>query len=224
MSTEKVTLSTEKVTFRESSGNIFADLGLDNADDLMAKAELALAIRDQIEQRALNQTQAAEIIGTTQARVSELYNAKVMSMSFERLIGFLKALECDISITVAKRGKDSAEKQGRVAVAVDFSYATQSGSTLSIKTVDGKIQWIEKLSPDSSTETFVFDEDRALEIAEMFRVRSDNFLKESRVEAMFGDERNWYSGADCAYIATALKQAVERLKNASGHASSLVAV
>jgi len=53
-------MSKEKITFRESSGNVFADFGLEDADDLMAKAELVLAVRNRIEQRDLTQTQAAE--------------------------------------------------------------------------------------------------------------------------------------------------------------------
>ncbi len=109
-------MSENNVAFRESSGNVFADLGMEDADDLLAKAELALAIRSRIEQMGLNQTQAAKRMRTTQARVSELYNAKVMKMSFDRLFGFLKDLECDTYITVSQHAEEVPEKQGQTIV------------------------------------------------------------------------------------------------------------
>lgn len=109
-------MTEEKITFHESSGNVFADLGLADADDLMAKAELALAIRRRIEEMGLNQTQAAELMGTTQARVSELYNAKVMKMTFDRLLGFLNMLHCDAYISVSGPETDARTGRGKVLV------------------------------------------------------------------------------------------------------------
>lgn len=126
-------MSEEKIIFRESSGNVFADFGLEDADALMAKADLALAIRRRIEQKGLNQTQAAKLIGTTQARVSELYNAKVMKMTFDRLLGFLRALECDTYITVAEHGVGVPEKPGRIVVRGEeggLNYAAHDGSAV----------------------------------------------------------------------------------------------
>ena len=129
-------MNKEKITFRESSGNVFADFGLEDADDLMAKAELALAIRNRIEQRGLTQTQAAELIGTTQACVSELYNAKVMKMTFDRLLGYLNALECDTYITITEHGAGNSEKQGKIAVRGQedsMNHATHDGSAMSLQ-------------------------------------------------------------------------------------------
>lgn len=107
----------EKVTFRESTGNVFADLGLEDADDLLAKAELALAVRSRIKQMGLNQTRAADLLGTTQARVSELYNAKVMNMTYDRLFGFLLALGCDAHINITTR---TGKKQAKIIVSAPF--------------------------------------------------------------------------------------------------------
>ena len=52
-------MSDTTIEFVESSGNVFADLGLSNPDERMAKAELALAITRHIRARGLNQTEAA---------------------------------------------------------------------------------------------------------------------------------------------------------------------
>jgi predicted XRE-type DNA-binding protein len=54
------------------SGNVFADLKLPHADDLLAKAELAGKIIVEIERRRLTQTQAAAILGMDQPKVSAL--------------------------------------------------------------------------------------------------------------------------------------------------------
>jgi len=56
----------------KSSGNVFADLGLPNADELLAKAELVQQIGGVIAQRHLTQAQAAKALGTTQPKVSDL--------------------------------------------------------------------------------------------------------------------------------------------------------
>jgi len=51
---------TQEIRVQASSGNVFADLGLDNSDELLVKAELAYKISRMITQQQLNQTEAAE--------------------------------------------------------------------------------------------------------------------------------------------------------------------
>jgi predicted XRE-type DNA-binding protein len=60
------------MTVTMSSGNVFADLGLPDADDPMAKATLALHIRRTIEARKLTQVQAAALLGLDQPKVSSI--------------------------------------------------------------------------------------------------------------------------------------------------------
>ncbi len=86
-----------------SSGNVFADLGLPDPEARLAKANLAHAIRSRIREYGLNQTQAAERLGTTQARVSEVMNGKIGRMSYELLLDYLNALDCDVQITILPR-------------------------------------------------------------------------------------------------------------------------
>jgi predicted XRE-type DNA-binding protein len=92
--------ATTENDFIRSSGNVFADLGLPNADEELAKAKLALSIRQQIEALNLTQTAAAKRLGTDQAKVSRLVRGKVASFSLDRLIRFINALEMDVQITV----------------------------------------------------------------------------------------------------------------------------
>ncbi len=99
-----------------SGGNIFADLELPDADEQLAKAELAAAIRRLIRERGLTQTRAAQVLGTTQARISDLYNGKIARMTYDRLLGFLNALDCDVQITVTPRPKAEASAHGKTLV------------------------------------------------------------------------------------------------------------
>jgi predicted XRE-type DNA-binding protein len=83
-----------------SSGNVFADLGLPDADELLAKAELARTIRRLIERRELTQTEAARVLGTTQPKVSDLFRGRLDGFSMERLYRFLNALGQDVRIVI----------------------------------------------------------------------------------------------------------------------------
>jgi len=86
--------------FTPSSGNVFADLNLPHADDLLAKAELAAKIIAEIQRRRLTQSQAAAILGIDQPKVSALKQGKLSGFSIERLLRFLILLGRDVEITV----------------------------------------------------------------------------------------------------------------------------
>ena len=75
--------------FTPSSGNVFADLNLPHADDLLAKAELAAKIIAEIQRRRLTQSQAAAILGIDQPKVSALKQGKLSGFSIERLMRLL---------------------------------------------------------------------------------------------------------------------------------------
>jgi len=84
----------------ESSGNVFADVGLPDADEMLAKAELARTIRHLIGGRELTQAAAARLLGTTQPKVSDLFRGRLEGFSMERLYRFLNALGQDVRIVV----------------------------------------------------------------------------------------------------------------------------
>jgi predicted XRE-type DNA-binding protein len=88
-------------TATPSGGNVFADLGLPDADDLMAKANLALHIRRIIQARKLTQKQAAELLRLDQPKVSAIVNGRLDGFSTERLMRFLNDLGCDVTISVS---------------------------------------------------------------------------------------------------------------------------
>jgi predicted XRE-type DNA-binding protein len=98
-----------------SSGNVFADLNLPQADDLLAKAELTSKIIAEIQRRRLTQSQAAAILGIDQPKVSALKQGKLSGFSIERLLRFLLLLGRDIEITV--KGKSKSRSGARLRVA-----------------------------------------------------------------------------------------------------------
>lgn len=102
------------LNFEQSSGNVFADLGFPNAEEELVKAKLTVAIHQLIKERGLTQSQAAEMLGTTQPQVSALMRCRAGSFSVGRLMRFLTALGQDIDITV--RPKDEARASARVSV------------------------------------------------------------------------------------------------------------
>ncbi|MBZ5727765.1 MAG: helix-turn-helix domain-containing protein [Acidobacteriia bacterium] len=101
--------------FTPSSGNVFADLNLPEADDLLAKAELAAKIIAEIQRRRLTQSQAAAVLGIDQPKVSALNQGKLTGFSIERLMRLLLALGRDIEITVKRRSGSGTVARLRVA-------------------------------------------------------------------------------------------------------------
>ena len=101
--------------FTSSSGNVFADLNLPQADDLLAKAELAAKIIAEIQRRRLTQSQAAAILGIDQPKVSALKQGKLSGFSIERLMRLLLVLGRDIEITVKGGAKSRSVARLRVA-------------------------------------------------------------------------------------------------------------
>ena len=101
--------------FTSSSGNVFADLNLPQADDLLAKAELAAKIIAEIQRRRLTQSQAAAILGIDQPKVSALKQGKLSGFSIERLMRLLLLLGRDIEIHVKTRTTSRASARLRVA-------------------------------------------------------------------------------------------------------------
>jgi predicted XRE-type DNA-binding protein len=102
----------EDVEFTRSGGNVFADLGLPEPEELLAKAGLTHQICTIIEERGLTQNQAAQVLGITQPKVSLLTRGRLAGFSMERLVRFLLLLKCDVEITV----KRQSNLAGRVTI------------------------------------------------------------------------------------------------------------
>ena len=104
-----------KNAIRPGSGNVFADLGLPQADDLSIQAELARLILLRVKELGLTQIQAARRLSLKQPDVSKLMNGRHSGFSAERLIRVLNALDEDVQIIVSRKPR-RARRAGRVSV------------------------------------------------------------------------------------------------------------
>ena len=102
------------VSVTESSGNVFADLGLPNPEQEMMKARLTLRIYRIIRERGLTQSQAARTLGIKQPHVSLLMRNRAGSFSVGRLMEFLTALGQDVEIAVRPSRKEHGEMSVRI--------------------------------------------------------------------------------------------------------------
>lgn len=92
----------EKASFTRSSGNVFADLALENPEDLQLKARLTHLIDRSIRQRGWTQQKAAEVLRVKQPDVSALVRGQRLDhYSIERLMQFLARLDNRVTITVS---------------------------------------------------------------------------------------------------------------------------
>jgi predicted XRE-type DNA-binding protein len=102
------------IEVEEGGGNVFADLGLPNPEERLAKAGLAIRIAGVIRARRLTQARAAGILKIDQPKVSRLLRGQLSGFSTERLMQFLTLLGRDVEIVI-KRAPRSRRK-GRVRV------------------------------------------------------------------------------------------------------------
>lgn len=88
--------------------NVLADLGFEDADDLSAKAVLAVKLNALIDKRSLTQTEAARITGMTQPKVSQVRRYKLQNISLERLMQALVSLDQQVEIVVRPARRSQA--------------------------------------------------------------------------------------------------------------------
>ncbi|MHB8216065.1 MAG: helix-turn-helix domain-containing protein [Candidatus Sulfotelmatobacter sp.] len=101
-------------TVVQSSGNVFADLGLRDADEKQTRVRLAVAINHIIQARRLSQIAAARLLDINQPKISALVNYRLEGFSVERLMHFLNALDRDVEIVIKK--KPRSKRPARIVV------------------------------------------------------------------------------------------------------------
>jgi predicted XRE-type DNA-binding protein len=83
------------------SGNVFADLGLDDSDELFARAKIGFHVYQILKARKLPQREIAALLGVKQPEVSHLMNGHFSRFTTDRLLDFLKRLECKVTIRIS---------------------------------------------------------------------------------------------------------------------------
>ncbi|MFP4132917.1 MAG: helix-turn-helix domain-containing protein [Halothece sp.] len=97
--------------FIESSGNIFADLALENAEELLIRAKLGYALRKLLENRQLKQEEIASLLEIDSSEALDLMQGKYHLFSAIRLFSFFNKLEQKITIQISdhRRGEPLME-------------------------------------------------------------------------------------------------------------------
>ena len=95
------------VRIRQSSGNVFRDLGFsrDEAENLKIRSDLMIRLTRLIESRGLTQARAAALFGVTQPRVSNLVRGKIDRFSIDTLVAMLGHAGVRVQIVVSRRSK-----------------------------------------------------------------------------------------------------------------------
>ncbi len=98
-----ITPNDDDTRITESSGNVFADMGRADADELLAKAELVHQISVTIRERRLTARAAAQMLDLSDDEYARLLRGALSAFSLDRLVHFLNALGRDVQIVVARR-------------------------------------------------------------------------------------------------------------------------
>lgn len=107
---------TQETVFEESSGNVFADLGLEDADELFVRGKIGIQVIRLLKQRNLKQREISKLLGIPQLEVSHLMNGEFQRFSEGKLLTFLKRL--DTEITLHLRPRHAGNQMGETVVSL----------------------------------------------------------------------------------------------------------
>jgi predicted XRE-type DNA-binding protein len=87
--------------FEDGSGNVFADLGLEDAGELFARAQLGFHVYKIVKDKKLKQREIASLLGIKQPEVSHLMNGHFSRFTTDKLLDFLKRLDRKVTIQIS---------------------------------------------------------------------------------------------------------------------------
>ncbi len=88
--------------YEVTDGNIFADLGLDQPDERLARTKLLHEVGSLIKASKLSQREVAGKLGVTQPKVSLLVSGQLSAFSKDTLLHYLSVLGCEVQIHVKR--------------------------------------------------------------------------------------------------------------------------
>ena len=94
------TIANTPIAIEPGSGNVYADLGLADAQEMLVKAKLASKIAEIIQHQKLTQQQAAELLAMPQPKVSLMLRGQFRGISESKMLDCLARLGRDIDIVV----------------------------------------------------------------------------------------------------------------------------
>ena len=102
------------IDIEESTGNVYADLGLADADEMMVKAQLASKIWDILKSRKWSQQQAADVLRIPQSKLSKMLRGQFRGISETKMLDCLARLDREVQIVIGPARRANAV--GHVAV------------------------------------------------------------------------------------------------------------
>jgi predicted XRE-type DNA-binding protein len=87
--------------YEEGTGNVYADLGLADADDLLVRAKFGFHVYKLLLDRKLKQQEIAALLGIKQPEVSHLMNGHLNRFTTDKLLDFLKRLDRKVTIRIS---------------------------------------------------------------------------------------------------------------------------
>jgi predicted XRE-type DNA-binding protein len=125
-----------------TTGNIFEDLGLPDAQTRLAKAELSRSIRRFLADKGWKQREAAEVLGLAQSDVSDLVRGKLGRFSMERLHTLLVRLGADVRIEVGERSTlSTADRPSAHAVRENVQHESAPAYVVTSAAREGEKRW-----------------------------------------------------------------------------------
>ncbi len=98
----------------KGSMNVYADLGMADAEEMLVKAQLATKISEIIKQKKLTQVQAADLLGMPQPKLSNMLRGRFRGISEAKMLECLTRLGRDVQIVV--KTSSGSRKTGHVSV------------------------------------------------------------------------------------------------------------
>jgi predicted XRE-type DNA-binding protein len=98
----------------KGSINVYADLGLENAGEMLVKAQLATKIGEIIKRRKLTQAQAAEVLGIPQPKLSNMLRGQFRGISETKMLDCLTRLGRNVEIVI--KSAPRSKSPGHVSV------------------------------------------------------------------------------------------------------------
>lgn len=101
-----------KIQYEDGSGNVFADLGLDESGELFTRAQVGIHVINAIKHSKISgQEGICKVLGIKQPEVSHLLNGHFSRFSTEKLVEFLNRLELKVNIQISKHKKGEPYKE-----------------------------------------------------------------------------------------------------------------
>jgi predicted XRE-type DNA-binding protein len=90
----------QNIEFEIGSGNVFADLGFDNAEEMLLKSELVRQINQTIKDRELNSIQIKDLLNLDEEMLSNLSRGRLTELTLENLFRYLDILGRDLEVVL----------------------------------------------------------------------------------------------------------------------------